>query len=485
MDKIVKVSIARFSFTLDENAHMLLENYLNNLKEYYIPLGEGDVVDGIEERIAELLMEMGGAQNVVTMAMIDRVIAVLGEPEDIENSTRADQKQKSRPKKRLFRDPQNKVFSGVCGGIAAYSGVDVVYVRIIFSILLLVMGVGLQYMVDGRFPGFLFAMIIYFALVMIIPKAVTVEQRCMMRGEAENVNQIRQNVIDREYVQREATSAFGEVLKVVGRVLAIFVGTILILLGVSGLVGGLFMFVGINIFSSESVWELVDLLYLNIDYPIFLKIAGLLVYFLPFIGFLYGGIMLCFSFKSPKWKPGITILLLWILSVILFIVLAASAFRPYYHHSSYTEELVMPKNYDTVYVSCPNVNGVENPEFYFDAGRRWLKTYYENESEKGSEWVIYPYIAIRDMQKYGVGGEYDKSTIEVEFNSFSKSENIYTTSKASDVVTVKDSLITLSPMIISKEHKFDGKYWEVKMHFPKETVVIVTQPKHYVFRRDN
>ncbi|MDO4735503.1 MAG: PspC domain-containing protein, partial [Bacteroidia bacterium] len=199
MKKIVKVSIARFSFTLEESAHILLDNYINDLKAFYTPTGEQDVVDGIEERVAELLLERGGKDNVITLAMVDEIISILGKPEDIEDSTGDGNKTKSVPKKRLFRDPQNKVVSGVCGGLAAYTGLDVVFVRIIFAIVMFLISVGVSKTASVDIPAVGVLLLFYFALVAIIPKAVTVEQRCQMRGEAEDVHQIRKNVMDMEY----------------------------------------------------------------------------------------------------------------------------------------------------------------------------------------------------------------------------------------------------------------------------------------------
>ena len=47
---------------------------------------------------------------------------------------------------------------------------------------------------------------------------------------------------------------------------------------------------------------------------------------LPFVGLLYGGIQLIFGFKSPSWKPGLVIFVLWLIDlVVLAVVLAVGA----------------------------------------------------------------------------------------------------------------------------------------------------------------
>ena len=44
---------------------------------------------------------------------------------------------------------------------------------------------------------------------------------------------------------------------------------------------------------------------------------------LPFIGILYGGVMMVFGFKSPSWRPGLVIFVLWL---IVLVVLGATFF---------------------------------------------------------------------------------------------------------------------------------------------------------------
>ena len=48
----------------------------------------------------------------------------------------------SSAKKRLKRDPNNKIIGGVCSGIANYFDVDPVLVRVIFAVALFGFGVG-------------------------------------------------------------------------------------------------------------------------------------------------------------------------------------------------------------------------------------------------------------------------------------------------------------------------------------------------------
>ena len=72
-----------------------------------------------------------------------------------------------RTEKKFFRDPDNKVIGGICGGLAAYLDVDITLVRIIFLVLL----------ICGSFG---FWMYVIFWIV--APMAKSASDKCQMRG---------------------------------------------------------------------------------------------------------------------------------------------------------------------------------------------------------------------------------------------------------------------------------------------------------------
>lgn len=85
-------------------------------------------------------------------------------------------------KKRLYRDPEEKVLSGVCGGLAAYFDMDPVIVRIIYVVL--------AFITTGA------AVLAYLILWIAVPKAVTTAQRLEMRGEPVTVKNIEKFIKD-------------------------------------------------------------------------------------------------------------------------------------------------------------------------------------------------------------------------------------------------------------------------------------------------
>jgi len=110
--------------------------------------------------------------------------------------------------KRLYRNPEDRVFGGVASGIAAYFKREAWTIRLIFAapILLSIVlslvswpfyheGVFVPNVVFGSLSGtFIFA---YIILWIVLPEAHSDYQRMEMRGEKVDVHTIRQNVKDR------------------------------------------------------------------------------------------------------------------------------------------------------------------------------------------------------------------------------------------------------------------------------------------------
>ena len=331
MNKVEKVSIGKCAFSLDEKAYATVKKYLDTLNVYYSKMEGGrEIMEGIEERMAELLLEKteNGA-NVVTSDMIDEIIEILGKPEVIEEDSAASEapRYKFEGKKRLYRDPTNKVLGGVCSGLAAYFNTDTVLIRVLFLILLILPGA----FTAGHGSGIVF--IFYIIAWIAMPKADTVRKQCELRGESLNVADIEQKYKEGSTAVKE-NSDFGRVF---GRIICIFIGFILLMMGVSGLVAG-----GLAAFGSTAVFhfdigminEFISEIFeeLGSSYTgfftgipavtkILLIVFGSLAYFLPCIGLIYAGIHLMFNLKSPSWRPGLVIFILWLLSIIAFFVM--------------------------------------------------------------------------------------------------------------------------------------------------------------------
>lgn len=79
------------------------------------------------------------------------------------------------PEKSLFRDPRHKTLGGVCSGLAAYFGVEILPLRLLFVVLLLLGGLGFW---------------LYIVFWIITPQARTPSERMRMQGKPFNLKNL-------------------------------------------------------------------------------------------------------------------------------------------------------------------------------------------------------------------------------------------------------------------------------------------------------
>ncbi len=88
MNKVIKISISGFSYTIDIDAHTLLNNYISSLKNKYGDNSENELVQDIESRIAEILNEkLPNKDCVVNIEMIRNIISQIGTVSSIERDS--------------------------------------------------------------------------------------------------------------------------------------------------------------------------------------------------------------------------------------------------------------------------------------------------------------------------------------------------------------------------------------------------------------
>ncbi len=195
MNKIFNINLGGYPFTIDDDAFFTLDKYLTTIKNHFAQSeGCDDIIADIEARIAELFNEELKGQPIVGMREVERVIAIMGRPEEFgassedifedeepaTSTTGSKQKSTYKTGKRLFRNTDEKVVGGVSSGLAAYFGIpDPVWVRIAFVLGLIGGGVSLP---------------LYLILWAAIPEAKTAGDKLSMKGEKINVSNIAKKV---------------------------------------------------------------------------------------------------------------------------------------------------------------------------------------------------------------------------------------------------------------------------------------------------
>lgn len=214
MKKNITINLFGALYAIDEDACNLLQQYLDNMKRYFSRCEGGDeIADDIEHRVAEIFSDLKAeGVEAISIEHVQEIIHRIGNPEelDADNENQGDagtaddasagtghippeqptdydgkdahERKSWSDRRKLFRDPDDKMLGGVMSGLSKYFGAtDPLPWRIIMVLLAFfsVMSVGVIY-------------IIAWAL---IPEAVTDEDRLRMRGIEVNPQTLNDNLL--------------------------------------------------------------------------------------------------------------------------------------------------------------------------------------------------------------------------------------------------------------------------------------------------
>jgi phage shock protein PspC (stress-responsive transcriptional regulator) len=181
MKKTITINLGGIVFHIDEDAYQVLDKYLKTLGDFYSgDPASSEILEDIEARMAELFRERLD-REVITLENAEEVIGILGYPEDLieeDPSAVYEQVQHSRYR-RIYRDPDNRILGGVCGGLGAYFNIDPLVFRLLFVVITLAGGAGV---------------LLYIIFWIVVPEAKTTAQKLEMRGKPVNVSNIGKTV---------------------------------------------------------------------------------------------------------------------------------------------------------------------------------------------------------------------------------------------------------------------------------------------------
>ena len=342
MKKTLTVNLGGTVYHIDEDAYVLLDNYLNNLKYHFRSEADADeIVKDMENRIAELFSEyISRGQQVVTIENVEEVIARMGKPEEInaeeELNNNADNSGSATngdeiPKRRLFRNPDDKILGGVLSGLAAYFGWDVAWTRI----AVLICGIFLH--------GFILAYIIAW---IIIPVARTATEKLQMKGEPVNMENIGKTVTDgfekmndyvhsdkpRTFIQKLGNiffSVLGFIVKLAFVILAICCAPV-VMVGLIVLFALLMAATGVLVSVPAFFYEALP--YINWDMvgtsaglAVTMVVCGLLLIGIPVVGLIHFILHITGKKEPMSTSMKILMILLWIVAASVSIVLVSQA----------------------------------------------------------------------------------------------------------------------------------------------------------------
>jgi phage shock protein PspC (stress-responsive transcriptional regulator) len=405
--------------------------------------------------------------------------------------------------KRLYRNPDDKVFAGVAGGLAAYFDKSASTIRLIFAapvILSVLIGVlkGISWDYDfdlalnigfGSLSGTFF--LIYIVLWIVLPEANTTYEKMEMRGEKVDVNRIRQNVKEgmdnmkdrmkgwseevktsaqnfsnkaKEFsntrgkafasefneTARRSTNGIGHAIGVIFKAFFLFIaGTIAFALFVS-LIALLFGGVAwwpINNFLWTSQWQQT-------------YAWGTLIFFLivPLVGFIIWLVRRIIRVRSRSSYLGWTFGLLWTIGWVSVVLLASSISKDFreYEHRDTPLVITQPVNGKMIVaVSAPELEYTGRFDWMNDGGEGWDLS---NDTIKLST-VKFDFQKSIDadyhviVKKYGFGRTEEDALVRAEKIQFKLSS--------------RDSILDLgNGYAIDKDSKFRGQQVEIEIQIP-------------------
>lgn len=481
MNEIVKVSIGSVAFSLDVNAHQTLEKYLESLvKHYESNPNKDEIMDGIEERIAELIMEKIPSNAVVYEPLIISIIDILGSPNQIDDEQPNNQAIKEEKNHRkLYRNLSNKVLGGVVSGLATYFKIDVAILRIAFCLVTLIT----TFITDGF--SLATAFLIYLILWLCIPAAKTVQQKCEMYGESPSLDNIRKSVEDgtRNISNEVKDLSKSDFWRGVGRAVQIILGIGFILSGLAALaillLGVLSSFMWEYIISVPMISVMYDFLATSILSTLALKIIIALALLIPIFMFNYIGVLLIFNLKSPKWKPGLILLVIWIILLALIASVTASTFFKYERADRGTLELEYKIQSDTLYVEFEDANRYKSETSFM----RCTGTSFELSFMDEEKLILYPDFRIRRTnQKTDSTNVLTVKTVSIintnngnliEFEDFKD--------ELSDFYEIKGNVLRIKPQLVEFSEELDVLGCNCYVYFPENMKIILREPINFKF----
>ncbi|MDY0099326.1 MAG: PspC domain-containing protein [Bacteroidales bacterium] len=336
MNTTLKINLAGSLFQIEEDAYRILKDYLLDLNNRFKNTdGGAETIEDIESRIAELLQSRKGSSGIIDRENVEWVISTLGNPSDFDITGDNFESVGPSPSKRaLYRNPDDRIIGGVCGGTGAYLNVDAVWIRILFILFAITFGIGF---------------FIYLALWIVLPSALSEHQKSEMYGGRSGTAimtamNTRQSAVTAHKTttgsrySSAAGNAINEIFVALGKIFFIILRIILILTGVALILAGFSVLVVsvMVLFLKYPAHFSTDEFGLNLFYipdflnyivnpalsPWIIALAFILIA-LPMIAFIYWGVKMIFWFRAKDGIISLAGFLMWVLcavalSMILF-----------------------------------------------------------------------------------------------------------------------------------------------------------------------
>jgi len=165
MQRIIQINIAGRALPIEEDAYLILKDYLSALqRQFSTEEGRDEIIQDIEYRIAELFtIRLQSGAFSIDVADVRKVMETLGAPADFGATGQASysttvslpvpytQQQRQQDytgqqtasgQRRIYRNPNDKMLGGVCSGLGNYFDIDPVIIRLLWAASIFLAGFG-------------------------------------------------------------------------------------------------------------------------------------------------------------------------------------------------------------------------------------------------------------------------------------------------------------------------------------------------------
>ena len=176
MRRVITISLNGNAFQLEDDAHAVLASYLDDAgRALAANPDREEILADLEQAIADKCGRfLNPHKTVLSRRELEQIVAEMGPvdgapaPAPAGPAAAAEPAAAGTTPRRLYQISEGAIVSGVCKGIAAYLGVDVTLVRVIF--------VALVFLTGGV------AIFAYLVLMFVVPYAQTSEEHAAARG---------------------------------------------------------------------------------------------------------------------------------------------------------------------------------------------------------------------------------------------------------------------------------------------------------------
>jgi len=354
MNKTVTINLGGQIFYVEESVFDALQEYLDGLKSFFSTDPDGnEIIADIEYRLAELFIEGQTDRNsAISTAQVEEAIATMGTVSDFQEASESEEHSTLLPsaetstsqnftaEKRLMRDPEDRVFSGVSSGLGHYFGINALWIRLAFLVVFLFQGFGL---------------IPYIILWIIMPKAVSTSDKLSMKGKPINLSTLRENVKTDQVNNSGSAADFvnqllhygGRFLITFSKIMLIFFGGILLLAGI-----GIIVATGFLAISGGDMPLLADsFIGMNGFWYAIMRIAAFLAIAVPVILFsvLFLRLLLNRNFLNDR-RYLYVLGSVWLVSALVLSLAGLKLKQDFKHEGQNLESFQFVNSYDTLKV---------------------------------------------------------------------------------------------------------------------------------------